>query len=116
MTMMICKDGTELGIREAVEYLERRYGIPASDIHAVTVSAEVGQPIRLSVDLYWQTEGLVTVDVPADEHEITTLDQPDRSFLRPDGTVRREPRTVDVPLLNHDDSDRWTGGDRKDEP
>jgi hypothetical protein len=111
MTMMICKDGTEIGIREAVEYLERRYGIPPSNISAVTVSAEVGQPIRLSVDLYWQTEGLVTV-----EHEITTLDQPDRSFLSPDGTVRREPRTVNVPPLNHDGSDRWTGGDRKDAP
>jgi hypothetical protein len=52
MGIKICKDGTEPGIREAVDYLERRYGIPAKDMHAVATVAVVGQPIAISVSVF----------------------------------------------------------------
>jgi hypothetical protein len=52
MGIKICKDGTELGIREAVDYLERRYGIPAEDMRAVAVLGEVGQAIAITVTVF----------------------------------------------------------------
>ncbi len=85
MTVIICKDGTEATIAEAVQYLERRYGIPASHINAASVAAEVGQPIRISVTLFQQS------DEDVSEHEITALNSAERVFLRSDGTYRTEP-------------------------
>jgi hypothetical protein len=56
MPLAVCKDGSEATITEAVAYLERHYGIPAKDITAVAVEAKVGQPIRITVTLYQQSE------------------------------------------------------------
>lgn len=53
------------------------------------------------------------------EWEISTLGGPERVFLRSDGTYRKEPWHVPTPpdvTVGHEGSDRWTGGDRKDEP
>jgi hypothetical protein len=85
MSIIMCKDGTEPTIAAAVQYLERRYGIPASHIHAASVAAEVGQPIRITVTLFQQSDEDVT------EHEITALNSAERVFLRSDGTYRTEP-------------------------
>lgn len=61
MSRQIVKNGKEPLLREAVAYLERR-GIPASDIVAVRMDAEVNRPLRLSVDLYVSDDDLAGVD------------------------------------------------------
>lgn len=56
MSIVITRTGQEPGIREAMDYLERRYGIPARDIRAVTLTTEVGQPVQITVTVYQQVE------------------------------------------------------------
>lgn len=56
MPSVICKDGKEVTIRGVIEYLDRRYGIPPAHIRHVAVSATVGEPIIISLELYQQQE------------------------------------------------------------
>lgn len=56
MSIVVTRTGQESGIREVMDYLERRYGIPAKDICAVSVQTEVGSPIRITVTVYQQVE------------------------------------------------------------
>ena len=99
MSMVICKDGKELGIREAVDYLERMYGIPPGDIKGLGLHGAVGQPVTINVTLFWRKENGPAVT----ETEVTQHGDPDRVFMRSDGTVRRAPRergrTVEVDLM-----------------
>jgi hypothetical protein len=54
-------------------------------------------------------------DAEVTEYEVSTLGAPHRLFLRSNGTYRSEPWHEPDLNLNHAGSDRWTGGDRKDE-
>jgi hypothetical protein len=56
MSIKICKDGTEPVIREALQYLERRHGLPGSQIQSVSVYAKVNEPIVITVTLFVQDE------------------------------------------------------------
>ncbi len=56
MSKVACESGKEPGIRDAIDYLERKYGIPAEHIRAVSVDGEVGHPVTVSVTLFWQDE------------------------------------------------------------
>lgn len=56
MSLIVCQGGKEPTIREAIDYLERKYGIPAGDIRAVSVNGEVGNPILITVTVYQQDE------------------------------------------------------------
>jgi hypothetical protein len=109
MPPIVCQTGQEATISSAIDYLARRYRMPPEDIRGVRIDAEVGEPIRLTVTLFQQSEDDVT------EREISVLDHPERVFLRSDGTWRTEPWHTPDETLNHPGSDRWTGGDRKDE-
>lgn len=53
---MICQSGKEPGIREAIDYLDRQYGMPSRDIKAVAIEGEIGRPILITVTVYMQNE------------------------------------------------------------
>lgn len=89
MSIVVCRDGKELGIREAVDYLERMYGIPPAHIRCVTVTGGVNMPVSVTVDLIWQEE---EAKKEVTEVEVTQFGDPDRVFMRSDGTVRHESR------------------------
>jgi hypothetical protein len=56
VSIIIAKDGKEVGLREAVDYLERRYGIPSSHMRMVSVTGEVGAPIAITVVVFMQQD------------------------------------------------------------
>lgn len=56
MTVKLCRDGKEVGLREAVDYLERRYGIPSGHMRMVSVTGEVGAPIAITVVVFMQQD------------------------------------------------------------
>jgi hypothetical protein len=45
----ICQSGNEPGVRQALDYLGKRYGIPDGEVRGVSLAAEVGQPIAITV-------------------------------------------------------------------
>lgn len=47
-------------VRQALEYLERRYGIPAADVHAITIGGHAGDITQIHLTLNMHDE-------PADE-------------------------------------------------
>lgn len=63
MSIKIVKDGKELEIREALEYLGRAYGIPPAHIAGVMVDGRVGKPMMITVTMYVQREDADTKDV-----------------------------------------------------
>ncbi len=114
MSLLICHTGDEPAIREIIDYLDRRYRIPARDITAVAAEAQVGRPIQITVTVFQQTEEEVT------EREVTALSESERIFLRSDGTYRTEPwhtpgvdvyaESVSVP--DPLDASQWDDGTR----
>lgn len=56
MAIKIVRNGTELDIRPALDYLERMYGIPAGHMKAVAVDGEVGAPMLITVTVYAMRE------------------------------------------------------------
>lgn len=71
MATIVCRTGEESTIREALEYLKRRYDIPAGDIRSIAVQGEVGQPILITVTVYQQAEpaAALVVRCPRCGHE-----------------------------------------------
>lgn len=136
MSLVICQSGKEPGVRDAIDYLMRRYGIPAKEIRAVGVDTEVGSPIRITVTVYQQVEPGFTAE-PAVScvrclHQAHLHWDEDRPNQEPrcvgSGPGRACPCDRSCQLvnkldgkdvgesLNHEGSDRWTGGDHKDAP
>jgi hypothetical protein len=52
MAIKIVKDGKELEIRAALDYLKREYAMPAGDVKAVAVEGEIGAPMLITVTVY----------------------------------------------------------------
>jgi hypothetical protein len=72
MGFLICEKGDETGIREAVEYVSRRYGIPPSDIVAVNTYGRVGEPVQVTLTLFVHAEEPLP-DPEGDQRPVETV-------------------------------------------
>lgn len=97
MAIKIVKDGTEAEIVPAMRYLERQYGMPAGHIRSVTVDAEVGTPMAITVTVYVQEE----------EATGTAYQAPAGSADEPLGLTPEQRDTSDI----HEIIDRFMGRD-----
>jgi len=64
MSETIIRDGSEWPVRPALEYLERRYNIPAAHIRSVTITGTAGEPATITVTLTVETEPTADHDIP----------------------------------------------------
>lgn len=63
MTLRVVKTGQEPILREAVDWLEGK-GIPATCIRAVSMDAEIGQPMTITATFYVDESDEMAAQVP----------------------------------------------------
>lgn len=119
---VIITDGTDSLTQPAVAYLAKAYGIPPDHIRRIVVRSEVGAAQTIEVTLYVQAEPVpsLVVSQPPDLTE-AEAEAFKAAFLKAarDQWARWWPPEssgeTHTERLDHPGSDRWTGGDRKDE-
>jgi hypothetical protein len=121
---LVVSNGQDPLTKPIIDYLIETYGIPPKDIRCVTLISRVGDVQVIDVELaVWDDPrpGVITLppDLTEDEVEEFKRSWVER-FGRKGGVVTESIMVGEngpeiVPPLSHEGSDRWIGGDRKDE-